>query len=174
MGRHDDDSLVGSTRFLRNVREFPFNTSFKNKSGNQDPWLLCMNAIQCSSDKLSLMDTPLVAIFGQTLLSYAKIQVPKWILFKILRASLARSLYSLPAARLQGALWMGGRKRREGGPALRPASAPGTSKKQQENSYTSFAPPPPPPASTVAGGQILTSNSKKVPRAGVSLTGPAP
>ena len=90
-----------------------------------------------------------------------------------LRASSARSLYSLPAAPFAGALRMGGRKRRERGLALRPASAPGTSKKQQENSYTSFAPPPP-LASTVVGGQILTSNSKKVPRAGVLLTGPAP
>ena len=79
---------------------------------------------------------------------------------------------------------MGGRKRREGGPALRPASAPGTQLRMPRNldvaevsrgsNKLGFAAVMVASASTVAGGQILTSNSKKMLRAGVLLTGPAP
>ena len=95
-----------------------------------------------------------------------------------IRASSARSMHSLSATPFAGSPANGRRKRREGGPALRPARAPDTQQAFYNplllySSYSLYSLDPHGQAfdSTVTGGSMLTSNSKKIAESGSFFDG---
>ena len=82
-------------------------------------------------------------------------------------------MHSLPATPFAGSPANGRRKRREGGPALRPARAPDTQQAFYNphllySSYSLYSLDPHGQAfdSRVTGGSMLTSNSKKIAESG--------